>query len=101
MYVNSDHAGDKETWISSTGFMIYMNKLLIRWLSKKQPKIETSVFKAKFVSMKLRIEILRGSRYKLRMMGIPLSGASIISGYNVSVIQNTQIPEYTLRKKIN
>ena len=35
------------------------------------------------------------------MMGIPLSDPSLIYGDNVAVIQNTQIPEPTLRKKSN
>ena len=46
MYVNSDHAGEMETQRSRTGFLIYMNKSLVKWLSKKQPSIETSVFGA-------------------------------------------------------
>ena len=43
MYENSDHAGDKSTLRSRTGFLIYTNIALIQWLSKKQPSIETSV----------------------------------------------------------
>ena len=34
MYVNSDHSGDKKTQISKTGFLVYMNKALVQWLSK-------------------------------------------------------------------
>ena len=32
LYVESDHAGDNDTWISRTGFMMYKNKELIQWL---------------------------------------------------------------------
>ena len=32
MYVDSEHAGDKETRISRTGFLINMNKVLVQWL---------------------------------------------------------------------
>ena len=60
MYVNSDRAGEKETRRSKTRFLVYTNKALVRWLSKKQPTIETSVFRAKFVAMKNRIETLQG-----------------------------------------
>ena len=101
MYVNSDHAGEMETQRSRTGFLIYMNKSLVKWLSKKQPSIETSVFGAKFVAMKIGMETLRGLGYKLRMMGIPLSGPLLIYGYNISMIHNTQRPDSTFRKKIN
>lgn len=37
---------------------------------------ETSVFGAEFVALKISIKSVRGFRYKLYMMGIPLSGAS-------------------------
>ena len=63
MMVDSDHAGDKLTRRSCTGFLIYVNNLLVDWLSKRQPTIESSVFGAKFVAMKHGMEKLRGLRY--------------------------------------
>jgi hypothetical protein len=99
MMVDSDHAGDKSTRRSRTGFLIFLNMSLIAWLSQKQPTIESSVFGAEFVAMKNGVEALRGIRYKLRMMGVPLTGASYVYGDNMSVIHNTQRPESTLRKK--
>ena len=78
-----------------------MNGALIAWLSKKQATIETSVFGAEFVAMKIGMEASRGIRYKLRMMGLPLEGATYIYGDNMSVIHNTQRPESTLKKKSN
>jgi hypothetical protein len=71
------------------------------WLSKKQTTIETSVFGAEFVAMKQGMEALRGLRYKLRMLGVPISGPSYIYGDNMSVIHNTQWPESMLKKKSN
>ena len=61
MHVYSDNSGDKSKRRSSTGFLIYMNMDLIQWLSKKQPKIETSVFGVEFVAMKHGMETLRRS----------------------------------------
>lgn len=101
MCVDSDHAGDKTTRRSRTGFLIFVNMALIQWMSKKQPTIETSVFGAEFVAMKHGMETLRGLRYKLRMMGVPLTGPSFIYGDNMSVIYNTSRPESTLKKKSN
>ena len=57
-----------------------MNTPLINWYSKKQSTIETSVFGADFVAMKVRIETLCAIQYKFRMMGITISGASFV-GY--------------------
>ena len=101
MMVDSDHAGDKQTRRSRTGFLIFCNMALIDWVSKKQPTIKSSVFGAKFVAMKHGMEKLRGLRYKIRMMGVPLTGPSYIYGDNMSVINNTQRPESTLKKKNN
>jgi len=101
MFVDSDHAGDKLTRRSRTGFLIYINTALIQWLSKKQSTVETSVFGAEFVAMKHGVEVLRGLRYKLRMMGVSISGPTFIYGDNMSVIHNTQRPESALKKKSN
>ena len=49
--------------------------------------------------MKQCCEYLRGLRYKLRMMGIPVNGPSYIYGDNQSVLANTTVPESTLKKK--
>ena len=60
--------------LSRTGYFILLNTELIDWLSKKQATIEGSVFGAEFVAMKNGVEALRGIRYKLRKMGVPLTG---------------------------
>ena len=49
--------------------------------------------------MKQCIEYLRGLRYKLRMMGIPVEGPAYVHGDNKSVLCNTSIPDSTLKKK--
>ena len=101
IWVDSDHAGDKMTRRSRTGYFIFFNTALIDWLSKKQATIEGSLFGAEFVAMKTGVEALRGIRYKLRMMGVPLTGPTYIYSDNMSVIYNTSRPESTLKKKIN
>ena len=101
MWVDSDHAGDKLTRQSRTGHFIFLNTALINWLSKKRANIEGSVFGAEFVDMKTSVEALRGIIYKLRIMGVPLTGTSYVYGNNMSVIYNTSRPESTLKKKSN
>ena len=101
MWVDSDHTGDKMTRQSRTGYFIFLNTALIDWLSKKQATIECSVFGAEFVAMKTGVEALRGIRYKLHMIGVPLTGPTYIYGENMSVIYNTSQPESTLNKKSN
>ena len=63
--------------------------------------VETYVFGAEFVTMKILVETLRGIRYNLRMMGVPNSVPSYVYGDKMSVIHNTQLPESTLKNKIN
>jgi hypothetical protein len=101
LYVDADFAGDKSTRRSRSGFIMYLNSAPISWLSKKQTTIETSVFGAEFVAMKQGVETIRGLRYKLRMMGVALTGPAFVYGDNMSVIHNTSKPASTLKKKSN
>ncbi len=43
MFVDSNHAGDKQTRHSCSGFLIYVNKTLNDWYLKRQVTIETGI----------------------------------------------------------
>jgi hypothetical protein len=43
----------------------------------------------------------RGLQYKLRMMGVPFSGATVMFSDNLYMITNTSLPESMLKKKSN
>ena len=75
-YVDSNHAGEKKTRRSCSGFFILLKTALIQCFSKKQATIGTYVFGAEFVAMSIVIYTLRGIRYKPRMTGVPISGPS-------------------------
>ena len=47
------------------------------------------------------MDALRGLRYKLKMMGIPISSPLYIYGDNMSIVHNTSRPELVLGKKSN
>lgn len=100
-FVDADHAGDLQTRRSRTGVLLYLNKSPIVWYSKKQNTIETSTFGSEFVALKQGIEIIKGLRYKLRMLGIPLDGHAHIRVDNMSVVHNASRPESALKKKSN
>ena len=51
--------------------------------------------------MKIALEMNAALRYKLRMMGVPMEGASNTFGDNASVIKNVTLPESTLHKRHN
>ena len=50
--VDSDHASDKTTRQSRTGYFIWLNQVLIGWLSKRQPTIESAVVGSEFFALK-------------------------------------------------
>lgn len=97
--VDADHAGDQITRRSRTGFIVFANMAPIHWLSKKQSAVETSTFGSEFLAMKHCCEYLKGLRYKVRMMGIPLEHCCFVYGDNKSVLYNTTLPDSTLKKK--
>ena len=58
MFVDSDHAGDKVSQRSRSGFLTYVNRTLVQLFSKQLSTVETSVFGAEFVAMKRGIDAL-------------------------------------------
>lgn len=98
-FVDADHAGDQISRRSRTGFIVFVNMAPIHWISKKQASVETSTFGSEFLAMKHCCEYLKGLRYKIRMMGIPLEHCCFIYGDNKSVLYNTTLPDSTLKKK--
>ena len=98
-FVDADFAGDQISRRSRSGFLVLLNMAPVYWFSKKQSTIETSTFGSEFCAMKQCCEYLRGLRYKLRMMGIPVNNPCFIYGDNQSVLWNTSVPESTLKKK--
>jgi hypothetical protein len=55
LFVHADHAGDRITWRSRTGFFIFVNGAPIVWYSKRQNTVESSVFGSEFVALKTEI----------------------------------------------
>ena len=56
------------------------------------------MFVTKFVAMKVGVVTLHAIRYKLKMMGIIISGPTYINGDNMSVIHVTSKSESTIKK---
>ena len=53
------------------------------------------------MAMKTATEYVRGLRYKLRQMGIPINGHTYVYGDNKSVLINSSNPDSVLKKKNN
>ena len=100
-FIDSDHAGDMVTQRSRTGFIVFLNKVPIYWYSKKQGSDQTSSFGSEFIAIKSFCKYLRGLRYKLRMMGIPVELPSFVFGDNQSVLFNSSQPYSSLRASVD
>ena len=98
-FVDADHAGCKATRRSHTGVVLMVNRAPIMFYSKRQSTVETSTFGSEIVALRIAIEMIEGLRYKLRMMGVPITGATNVFCDNDSVVKNTTRPESMLKKK--
>ena len=70
-------------------------------MEHRQATIETSTFGSEFVAAKVATGTIRGLRYKLRMLGVPIEGPTYFFGDNMSVVMNITVPKSVLRKKSN
>jgi len=101
IFVDFDNTADTVTRRSRSGILFYINRAPIVWYSKRQNSIENSTFGSEFNALKVGTDIAKGIRYKLRMMGVPIEGATNVRVDNMSVVYNTSRPESMLKKKSN
>ncbi|KAI2504183.1 Reverse transcriptase (RNA-dependent DNA polymerase) [Fragilaria crotonensis] len=98
-FVDADHAGwCRETRRSHSGIIIFVNRAPIMWFLKRQNTVEASTYGSELLAMRISIEMIEGLRYKLRMMGVPLTEECAAFCDNSAVVTNTR-PEATLTKK--
>lgn len=100
-YFDADHAADVVTRRSVSGILIFVNNTPVRWLSKRQPTVESSTHGSELNAARLCGDLVLGLRYDLRALGVPVDGPAKILGDNKAVIINTTIPSSTLKKKHN
>jgi hypothetical protein len=56
LFIDANHAGDKLTQRSQTGYFIFLKSALVDWYSKWQSTIESSIFGSEFVALKTGME---------------------------------------------
>jgi len=71
----------------------------MQWLCRKQCTVETSTYGSELIASRTAIDMIIEVRYKLRMLGVPIRGASLLLGDNMSVVLNTTIPSSPIKKK--
>jgi hypothetical protein len=77
VYVDTDHACDQLTRRSVTGVLLLINNTPLQWVSKRQPTVETSTYGSELVATRVAVDMIVEVRYKLRMLGIPISLGTI------------------------
>ena len=76
-----------------------LNNTILRCTSKRQNTVESATYGAEMVAGRLAVEQVRDIRYKLRMLGVPVLDASVLIGYNQTIITSRSIPSSNLKKK--
>jgi len=69
------------------------------YYSKRQNTVEVSTFGSEITAMKNAIELNEALRYKLRMFGVTIDGATNIFCDSEAVTKNCSNPTSTLKKK--
>jgi hypothetical protein len=101
VFCDADHASNKVTRRSHTGILIYLNAAPVQWYSKAQNTVESSTFGSEFIAMHICVDMIEAMRYRLRMFGILIEGATNVFCDNNSVVINATIPTSPLKKKHN
>ena len=98
---DANHAHDLDTRRSVTGVLLFLNKIPIQSCCKRQGTVESSTYGSELVAARIATELTMGLRYRLRMLGVPIKGATLGFGDNMSVITNCSLPSSGLKKKHN
>ncbi|KAL7484518.1 hypothetical protein ACHAW6_010148 [Cyclotella cf. meneghiniana] len=100
-FVYADHAGNVITRQSHSGMLIVVSNALIKTFSKRQSTVKASTYGSEMAAMILAWDFIVEMGIKLKMFGVPITGAANVYCDNKRVVSNTSIPESTLSKKHN
>jgi hypothetical protein len=77
VYVDAEHAHDLVTRRSITGILLILNNKPIRWISKRQKRLEASNYGSELVASSVDTELILEVRYMLRSLGVALDGPAL------------------------
>jgi hypothetical protein len=86
VFCDSDWAGDSETRISVTGFILYLMNVLSCWRSKSQKGVTLSSSDAEYVAMSEAVKEVKFIFYLLRDIGIEVELPIIVKTDNVGAM---------------
>ena len=86
VYTDSDYAGDKDTRISVTGFIVFLMGVPISWKSKGQRSVTLSSSEAEFVALSEAAKEVKFVVMIMMTMNIPVKMPVIVRVDNVGAI---------------
>ena len=75
---------------SQSGILIFCNRAPIIRYSKRQNTVDTSTFGSEFQVIRNAVELTEALRFKLRMFGVPIDGATNVFCDNCTMKQYTR-----------
>ena len=81
-FVDANLMHDYTTGRSASGILHFLNQTPIECFSKRQAQIETATYGSEFVAACIGTELSMALRLKLRMLGVPIQGPTIMYGDN-------------------
>jgi hypothetical protein len=90
VFCDSDRAGDSETRISVTGFILYLMNVPVCWRSKSQKGVTLSSSEAEYVAMSEAVKEVKFIYYLLRDIGIEVELPIIVKNDNGGAMFMTQ-----------
>jgi hypothetical protein len=91
VFCDSDWAGDSETRISVTGFILYLMNIPVCWRSKSQKGVTLSSKEAEYVAMSEATKEVKFIYYLLRDIGIEVELPIIVKTDNIGAMFMAQI----------
>ena len=98
-FLDKYHAGDQLTRRSYSGILIYINRALIIWYSKRQNTVEASLFRSEIICGSIVCEKVEALTNKLWMFGMRVEGLTNMYVYNGSVVKSSTMTESILKKR--
>jgi hypothetical protein len=90
VFSDSDWAGDPETRISVTGFIVYLQNVPVCWRSKAQRGVTLSSSKAEYVAMSEAVKEIRFIYFILKDIGIEVELPIVVKTDNVGALFMSQ-----------
>ena len=101
VYKDANLCHDMVTGRSVTGIIHLLNKTVVDYTSKKQPRVETSTYGSEFMAARLATEQIIDMRLTLRYLGVDIKGPTYMFGDNKSVVDSSSFPRSKLHKRHN